>query len=190
MFLSGIALYAPTSIILDQVEIVTDGLSRIAGADTTAIAMSAIIHPLLCQPTALQRLVSELDRTCASGNLTSPIRYTDAAKLPYLSACIKEGMRLHPSVGLTLPRYVPKGGTVLAGKYIPEGTTVGINANVYHYDTSIFGDDAAEFKHERWLDDTSARLEKHLLYFGAGTRTCLGKNVSLLLSRVDIRKYG
>ena len=44
-------------------------------------------------------------------------------RLPYLVAVCKEGMRVFPSVGLTLSRYVPQGGRTVAGRYFPEGVS-------------------------------------------------------------------
>lgn len=141
-------------------------LRRLAGSDTTAIAMRSIIYQLLIHPSALQTLQAELDRAYAEDCLTLPIRYAEAIKLPYFCACVKEGMRVHPSVGLSLPRHVPAGGYEIAGRYFPQGVRVGINAAVLHYETSAFGLDAADFKPERWLDkdravkmDVSARVE-------------------------------
>ena len=58
-------------------------------------------------------------------------------------------MRLHPSIGMTLPRQVPAGGTVIAGEWLPEGTRVGVNAAVTQRDRSIFGIHADEFVPER-----------------------------------------
>ena len=89
-------------------------------------------------------------------------------------------MRLHPSVGLTMPRVVPAGGTTISGFYFPEGFRVGINGAVVQYDTDVFGPDAEVFRPERWLEGDSARMEKTMLVFGAGGRTCIGKNVSFL----------
>ena len=48
-------------------------------------------------------------------------------------------MRLHPSVGMTLPRQVPTGDAVIAGEWSPEGTRVGVNATVKQRDGSISG---------------------------------------------------
>jgi Cytochrome P450 len=89
-------------------------------------------------------------------------------------------MRLHPSVGLSLPRYVPEGGKVIAGRFFPAGTKIGVSAPVVHLNKSIFGPDAAAFNPERWLHDSesAAIMDRYMFQFGAGSRTCIGKNVS------------
>ena len=152
-----------------------------AGSDTTAIAMRAIVHHLLTHPKVLQRLQSELDEAYAAGKITTPVAYAGASRLPYLCACVKEAVRLHPSIGLQMPRYVPLGDCEIKGRFFPQGTALGVNAAVSHHDTSIFGSDAAYFNPERWLGRDAATMDRYLLTFGLGARTCTGKNVSLLL---------
>lgn len=90
------------------------------------------------------------------------MRHSEAVKLPYLEACCKEGMRMHPSVGLTLPRNVPKGGGMVCGEWFPEGTRVGVNAAVVHRDKTIFGDDANEFRPERWFRDDAKNMDRYM----------------------------
>lgn len=69
----------------------------------------------------------------------------------------------------------------LCGHFIPEGYTVGINAAVLHFDQRIFGQDADMFNPDRWMDPVRANyMEKYMMAFGGGTRTCLGKNIALL----------
>jgi cytochrome P450 len=46
-----------------------------------------------------------------------------ALRMPYLQAVIKEALRMHPATGLPLGRVVPKGGSVIAGKYFAEGVS-------------------------------------------------------------------
>lgn len=130
-------------------------------------------------PDAQSRVQAELDAANAAGSLSSPIKYTEATKLPYLCACIKEAMRLHPSVGLTMARHAPAGGIELSGKFIPKNYRIGVNPAIVQTDKEVFGTDAAEFKPDRWLvtEEQFKVLEKNMLLFGAGTRTCIGKNV-------------
>jgi cytochrome P450 len=73
---------------------------------------------------------------------------------------IKESLRHHPAVALPLERIVPNGGMQINGHHIPEGTIVGVNAWVVHYDTSVFGEDAGLFRPERWIDDGSEMLKR------------------------------
>lgn len=121
--------------------------------------------------------MQELTSAYLSGSLSIPTRYAQAAKLPLLCACIKDAMRLHPSVGFTMPRVVPMGGLTLDNRFVPAGYRVGMNAAVLHRNMDIFGGDAADYRPSRWLEGETADLEKHMLHFGAGTRTCIGKNV-------------
>ena len=140
--------------------------------------MRSIFYHLLKNPKVYAELQREIDTATTEGNLSSPPKYSESIQLPLLCASIKEGMRLHPSTGLTMPRLAPKGGMTLCDQYIPEGYSVGMNGAVVHYDKSVFGADADHFRPQRWLEGDAKKMDKYMLHFGAGTRTCIGKNVS------------
>lgn len=75
-------------------------------------------------------------------------------------------MRCHPGVSFPLERVVPDGGTVLCGSHLDAGTIIGINPAVMHRDKTIFGDDAAVFRPERWTesDDKDVKnMDRHLM---------------------------
>ena len=129
-------------------------------------------------PATYKKLNAEIDTAVADGMLSILVAYAEAVKLPYLKACINEGMRLHPSVGLTMPRFVPAGGATISGFYFPKGYRVGMSGAVVQYDKDVFGQDAESFNPSRWIDGDSLRMDKTMIQFGAGSRTCIGKNVS------------
>ena len=134
-------------------------------------------------PKALAKAHAELDAAAAAGLLSSPVKYSETTtKLPFICAAIKEAMRMHPSVGLSMQRHAPLEGIELAGKFIPKGYRIGINPAVIQYDKTVFGQDSDVFRPERWLvsDDEWKAMDRNLLIFGAGTRTCIGKNVRII----------
>ena len=150
-----------------------------AGSDTTAITLRACFYYLMKNPTALAKCHAEID--AASASLSSPIQYAETKTyLPYVCASIKEAMRMFPSIPFSFPRRTPKDGIELCGAYIPGGCRVGINPVVVQYDKGVFGDDAEVFRPERWLVDEEKvkEMDKAMLLFGTGKRTCIGKNVS------------
>lgn len=157
-----------------------------AGSDTTAIAMRSVFYHLSRSPRALRALLNEIDDAFLTSThpLDKPIPYTDAIKLPLLCATIKEAMRLHPSVAFTMPRISPSpDGLVIDDTHVPPGYRVGINPYVVQRDETVFGEDANAFRPDRWLaEDNSAEqlreMDRCMLNFGAGTRTCIGKSVS------------
>ncbi|VUC31300.1 unnamed protein product [Clonostachys rosea] len=155
-----------------------------AGSDTTAITLSAALYYLYRSPDKLKRLRDEIDKKDAEGQISDPITFSEAQRLNYLQAVIKETLRMHPAVGSMLPRVVPSGGIQLSGHYFPKGTyktEVGVNAWVLHYDDSIYGPDPKSFRPERWIDQGKTSLMDSMMFaFGGGSRTCIGKNISLL----------
>lgn len=105
------------------------GLANInAGSDTTATSLSGILYYLLKTPRALARLREEIDDFTARGQLSANPTFKETQRMPYLDAVVKEALRMHPAVGLPLWRVVPKGGVEVAGRFLPPGTNVGINA--------------------------------------------------------------
>jgi cytochrome P450 len=119
-----------------------------AGADTTAISLRAVIYYILKYPPTYARLLEEL----SSSNLSDPVTWEEARSLPYLDACIREALRLHPAVGLLLERIVPPQGLRIDGRLIRPGTIVGMNPWVIQRDINIYGEDADIFRPERWLE--------------------------------------
>jgi cytochrome P450 len=155
-----------------------------AGSDTISATARGLIYHALKHPDTLQTLRDELDAASSAGDLTSPLpTWNECQQLPYLNACIKEALRLSPALALPLERIVPPSGLRIGDTAIPPGTIVGINPWVLHRDKRIFGQDADEWNPSRWLVDDTEKvkyMEKHLLSFGAGTRTCLGRHIAML----------
>ncbi|KAJ5449457.1 uncharacterized protein N7458_005906 [Penicillium daleae] len=112
------------------------------------------------------------------GELSLLIQYSEAAKLPFIQACLKEAYRFHPGVTHDLPRVVPKGGITIAGRYFPEGVLLSVNPWVIHRDPAIFGQDCDTFNPERWLQGETKRMDTFLIHWGAGYNQCPGRNLA------------
>lgn len=58
-----------------------------------------------------------------------------------------------------------------------------MNAWVVHRNSDIFGHSVDTFRPERWLEadaEQLSRMDANSMQFGLGSRTCTGKNISLL----------
>ena len=138
------------------------GLSNIiAGSDTTAVSLSAILYYLLKKPATLKKLRHEIQEFEASGQCGNPqVTFKESQAMPYFQAVIKEALRMHAATGLPLWRVVPDGGAEISGHFFPAGSVIGVNTWCAHFNTDIFGDDATEFRPERWLDAEQEGGEK------------------------------
>lgn len=163
--------------------VLTSCLSMVlAGSETTAISLSSIFYHLLRNPNVYKKLMVELDGAI-SETTDEIVTWKTSQTLPYLDAIVQESFRLHPAAGLMLERIVPAPGLNILGHYIPNGTIVGCNAWVLHRRPEVFGQDVSVFRPERWIEAGKEELKEMksaMFQFGAGARTCIGKNISLL----------
>ncbi|KFY37707.1 hypothetical protein V494_04641 [Pseudogymnoascus sp. VKM F-4513 (FW-928)] len=175
---------------LSETDLVAESLLQIlAGADTTATAIRATLLHLMTHPLAYNALQSEIDKYVQEGLISSPVvKDTEASKMKYLQAVIKEGLRIWPPVTGLLSKQSPAGGDEfeLDGQkyFIPEDTSVGYCAWGVHRNKEIFGPDADMFRPERWLTEDTSKLavmnRTAELIWGYGKYQCLGRPVALM----------
>lgn len=165
---------------LELGELVTEAQNLFSAAGgNTEIALTNIIWYLASNPHVVRRLRAELADALPPHNASSnPISYDLVKNLPYLRACIDEGLRLRPSIPGGLPRVVSKGGMMVSGEWLDEGTTVSVSTYTVHRDPDIFGTDSERYVPERWLQPGSRDMQRGFLAFSQGGRGCLGRNIA------------
>ncbi|KAF2479207.1 putative P450 monooxygenase [Neohortaea acidophila] len=180
---------------LTQGELESETLTQItAGSDSTASSLRMTLHFICTTPPVRERLLGEVENAIGAGQITRPvIKDAEARELPYLQACIKEGLRLYPPITGLLAKLVPQTGCVInvdgVDKFVPGETQIAWNPWGVMRNSKIFGGDCEIFRPERWLPidgsnserDRVARMtETVLLCFGTGRFGCLGRGVALM----------
>jgi cytochrome P450 len=163
----------------------------LTGSDTIATANRVTLLYLSTNPRVLSKFLDEI----AAHFPSSPITEPEAKAMPYLQAIIKEGLRLWPPSSALVTKTAPPQGDTFNGLFIPGGTDVGSSVWGVFRNKKFWGEDANEFRPERWfgledgrrkeMDDTMG------LIFGFGKYTCLGKGVAMLeLNKVFVEVSG
>lgn len=96
-----------------------------AGSDTTGISIGAILYHLCKNPDCKEKLLKEIRQVIQDEGLspTENMPFKTGHAMPYLQACIYEALRMHPAVGMSLPRVVPQEGFEFEGVFIPAGVS-------------------------------------------------------------------
>ncbi|KAH7333388.1 cytochrome P450 [Rhexocercosporidium sp. MPI-PUGE-AT-0058] len=167
----------------------------IAGTLTTAWSLSVTTYHLLTRPNVLRRLRAELETAIPDADQYVPLSALE--KLPYLTACVQEGLRLSCGVSSRLQRIAPDEDLIYTDPKtskawtIPRGTPIGLTSLLIHYNEEVFPESHI-FKPERWIENP--RLDNYLVAFSKGSRACIGINLAyaeLYLALAAIfRKYG
>ncbi|RMZ87608.1 hypothetical protein DV736_g5157, partial [Chaetothyriales sp. CBS 134916] len=145
------------------------------GGDSAANTLTIGLFHILDQPELYNRLKSEVYQ--AWPNLDTRPTYESLQKLPVLTATIKESLRYAPGVPSSLLRIVPPTGATIGGRHIPGGTAVGMSTVLVHRSSEIF-ENPEVFDIDRWMAPDAAGLDKWLVSFSKGPRSCLGINLA------------
>lgn len=160
-------------------------LQIVAGSDSTTTVLRSTLWQLVGTPAAYRKLQAELDAADRNGSISQPvITNAEALRLPYLQACIWEGLRLNPPFHGLVPKLPPAGGETFKGVYYPEGTEVAVSLQAMCKHRDVFGVDTELFRPERWLEvdqETKVRFRQTVdTVFGAGRWLCLGRHVAMM----------
>jgi cytochrome P450 len=136
----------------------------------------------------LEKLRNEVEGLVGLGKHAPQPTRVDLKKMRYLDLVLKEVLRLYPSVPVnsraalkttTLPlEGGPDGQSPIL---VRKGEAVGYCVYAMHRRTDIYGEDALDFRPERWEDGKLSRdVGYGYLPFNGGPRVCLGQEFALL----------
>ena len=147
------------------------------GIVTTTMALVLATYYILSDESVLRALTDEL--AAAIPDPAHPPPLIELEQLDYLTATTLEALRVSHGVSHRLQRISPDQSLRFQDWIIPAGTPVSMSAIHMHMNTDIFPEPHA-FKPERWLplDTEGRRLQKYLVAFGKGSRSCLGMNLA------------
>lgn len=116
----------------------------------------------MANPETLQQAQREVDEVIGSG----PIKVEHLSKLPYITACLRETLRLTPTITGTsigpLPDTKEDPVTLGGGKYLVKpGSRITMILAKVHRDPKVYGDDAGIFRPARMLDEHFNKLPKN-----------------------------
>lgn len=144
----------------------------VAGHETSSSALAFALHLLAHHPAEVEKARAEVDVLWADSPTVS---FEQVAKLRSVRRILDETLRLWP----TAPGYFreAKHDTVLGGRYpIRAGQMVMVVLQSIHTDPAVWGDDADEFRPDRFLpEQVRARPGHAYKPFGTGIRACIGR---------------
>ncbi|KAI3734315.1 hypothetical protein L6452_13781 [Arctium lappa] len=107
-------------------------------------------------------------------------------RLKIMNMIFNEILRLYPPI-VTLGRMVHE-DTKLGNIILPAGCHLHLHMLFMHHDEEIWGDDAKEFKPERFSEGVSnaTKGQSSYLPFGGGPRICIGLNFAFLEAKMAL----
>ncbi|CAF2249731.1 unnamed protein product, partial [Brassica napus] len=163
-----------------------------AGRDTTATAITWFFGLLTKNPNVeakiRQEIITNLPEASQERSWAASDHKEYLNKLVYLHASLYEAMRLYPPI--PFERKSPIKSDVL-----PSGHKIDANSNIiipiYALGRmrSVWGEDAWEFKPERWISETGGLRHEpssKFLAFNSGPRTCPGKHLAMVTMKTVV----
>ncbi|KAI0329988.1 cytochrome P450 [Cubamyces sp. BRFM 1775] len=164
----------------------------VAGHETTSVATTWCLFALTQAPEVQRKLRDELftleTETPTMDGLNS---------LPYLDAVVRETLRVHAPVPMSYRMavkddaipvsepFIDRNGQMQESIRVSKGNSIDIPILSLNRSKKLWGEDALEFKPERWSNPPESvssipGVWSHLLTFLGGPRACIGYRFSLV----------
>ncbi|KIW07970.1 uncharacterized protein PV09_01869 [Verruconis gallopava] len=156
----------------------------IAGFETTSALLGFSFALAERHPRVFAKLRDEVIASFGTEGLPRlPLTFENLKNCKYLQHFLNETLRMYPA-GPSIQRVAARdtvlprgGGTDGTGPIaVPRGATVQLGIYLCHRRTDIWGDDAAEFRPERW---EGRKKGYEYIPFIAGPQICLGQQYSV-----------
>ncbi|CAN6446456.1 unnamed protein product [Victoria cruziana] len=153
-----------------------------AGQETTAVLLTWTMLLLSMHPSWQVRARDEVLEVCGK----STPSFDGLVHLKTVTMILYEALRLYPPAAF-IDRYTYKTVSI-GGLTIPPGVRLLLPIILIHHDKQFWGDDAAEFKPERFSSGVSNASMHQMAYFpfSSGPRICLGQSFALIEAKMAL----
>ncbi|KAG1876229.1 cytochrome P450 [Suillus subluteus] len=175
-----------------------------AGLETTSAAVARALYMLAKHPHVQQQLRAEICNAATAHQAVDVdhshvgsvrLSYDSLMSLPFLDAVVRETLRLYPSLPVlgrrttsaaSVPLQFPVrsvSGEEINTISVAKRQAIVISILAANHNQAVWGEDASEWKPERWLNSTQAGVKDGVKYKGvyssmmtflAGNRSCIG----------------
>ncbi|WCJ22076.1 Cytochrome P450 CYP749A22 [Euphorbia peplus] len=156
----------------------------IAGHETTTSALTWTMFLMSVHTDWQQKARNEVREFLGTD---TPTTFDDIPKLKIMSMIVNEVLRLYAPI-TNLVRQVEKGGR-LGKLQAPSRMDILIPPLSIHHDHEIWGDDADEFKPERFAQGVAKATNNNIsafIPFGLGPRNCVGMNFAMTETKLAL----
>lgn len=146
------------------------------GHDTTSTALNWFLHLMGANPDHQARAQREIDRVLGE-DPNHEITFDELGEFKYIEACLKETLRMYPSVPLIARQVTEE--TKIRDYTLPVGTGIIIAPSMVHRDPKYWSNPEV-FDPERFLVDNPIKHPYAYIPFSAGSRNCIGQRFAIM----------